>query len=74
MLESKLRSAFYRDTYTDNVFQLKISRGNYVTVVLLNHIPYVTVLAPIATSTGRHVILPRVTCEGSCDNLRSDTI
>ena len=69
MLESKLRSAFYRDTYTDNVFQLKISQGNYVTVVLLNHIPYVTVLAPIATSTGRHV-----TCEGSCDNLRSDTI
>ena len=44
MLESKLRSAFYRDTYTDNVFQLKISQGNYVTVVLLNHIPYVTVL------------------------------
>lgn len=45
----------YEDIYTDNFFQhsflsFKISRGNYVTVVLLNHMPYVKLLDPIATS------------------------
>ena len=51
-----------------------MSRGNYVTVVLLNHKPYVTVLVPIATFKGRHAILSRVACEGGSDSSRSDII